>query len=146
MNIVTQHSLNVLKTKDMQLALFGRHGENLLQGKLHAVFVSIPNKDSKQWRNWNLNSLSSISRQGLKWRDWPTNSATKPSTYSLSLMQSVLEPEASKILINEAGEKSSSSWWEQMGIPINKHWAEFIEEELEDPTGVRNTTRPRPQN
>jgi hypothetical protein len=57
---------------------------------------------------WNFIWPSSVTRKGLKWRDRDTNLATKPSTCSLSCLQSILGPEPSRIFIKENRETSSS--------------------------------------
>lgn len=58
-------------------------------------------------------SQSSVTKQGLEWGNWHTISVTKPSTYNVPRLRSVLRPEPSKIDIKETREMSSSNWWEQ---------------------------------
>jgi hypothetical protein len=73
-------------------------GANLVQWKLHGVWIN-PGKDSQQIQD--LNWPVSETRQGLKGRDWDTNPATKPYTYSLFCLQSVLGLETSRPIIQE---------------------------------------------
>jgi hypothetical protein len=83
-------------------------GEMTRIGGHHGIWESNPSRLLVMGTQ-SLNQPSSGTRQGLKWRDWDTNPATKPSTYSLSCLQSVLGPDLSRIVLKVTRETPSSN-------------------------------------